>query len=122
MARLLRVQFEGAIYHVTARGNDRRPIFLDDRDRDRFIEKLEENVDILHELADLLLEKETVSGAELDELIFSMRPGIVLPSMKNEADKTAAEDHTGETATDDHSDEIAKEDHADETADKDNIE
>jgi cell division protease FtsH len=41
---------------------------------------LQENVDILHSLADLLLEKETVLGKELDELILSMRPGIVLPN------------------------------------------
>ena len=45
MARSLRVEFEGAIYHVTARGSDRHPIFLDDRDHRRFIEKLGENVD-----------------------------------------------------------------------------
>ena len=31
---------------------------------------LNENLDILHSLSELLLEKETVSGAELDELIF----------------------------------------------------
>ncbi len=43
---------------------------------------LKENIDILHKLAELLLEKETVLGNELDELIFSMRPGIVLPSKK----------------------------------------
>ncbi len=41
---------------------------------------LKENIDILHKLADLLLEKETVMGAELDELIKTMRPGIKLPS------------------------------------------
>jgi cell division protease FtsH len=41
---------------------------------------LEENIDILHKLSELLLEKETVMGAELDELILSMRPGIQLPS------------------------------------------
>ena len=40
---------------------------------------LEENLDILHKLAELLLEKETVLGKELDELIRSMRPGIDLP-------------------------------------------
>ncbi|MBF0103664.1 MAG: cell division protein FtsH, partial [Desulfobacterales bacterium] len=39
---------------------------------------LEENIDILHKLADLLLEKETVMGAELDDLIMRMRPGIQL--------------------------------------------
>ena len=45
---------------------------------------LKENLDILHKLAELLLEKETVQGKELDELIFSMRPGIELPSIKPE--------------------------------------
>ncbi len=45
---------------------------------------IEENLDILHKLAELLLEKETVQGKELDELIFSMRPGIELPSIKPE--------------------------------------
>ena len=33
MARPLRVQFSGALYHVTARGNERKPIFRDERDR-----------------------------------------------------------------------------------------
>ncbi|WP_035240106.1 ATP-dependent zinc metalloprotease FtsH [Desulfobacter vibrioformis] len=35
---------------------------------------LEENIDILHALTDLLLEKETVMGPELDDLIVSLRP------------------------------------------------
>jgi len=48
---------------------------------------LKENLDILHKLAELLLEKETVQGKELDELIFSMRPGIELPSAKISEDK-----------------------------------
>jgi putative transposase len=33
MARPLRVQFSGALYHVTARGNERKPIFGDERQR-----------------------------------------------------------------------------------------
>jgi len=37
MARPLRVEFEGAYYHVTARGNERRPVFRDDEDRARFL-------------------------------------------------------------------------------------
>jgi putative transposase len=37
MARPLRLQFPGTIYHVTARGNDRRPIFEDDDDCARFL-------------------------------------------------------------------------------------
>ena len=30
MARKLRLQYEGAIYHITARGNGRRKLFIDD--------------------------------------------------------------------------------------------
>ncbi len=43
---------------------------------------LNENIDILHQLAELLLEKETVKGDELDNLILSMKPGFELPSKK----------------------------------------
>jgi putative transposase len=35
MARPLRLEFAGALYHVTARGNERRSIFLGDADTDR---------------------------------------------------------------------------------------
>ncbi len=35
MARPLRLEFAGAVYHVTARGNERRSIFLGDGDEDR---------------------------------------------------------------------------------------
>jgi hypothetical protein len=37
MARRLRVQFAGAIYHVTIRGVERRRIFDDDAGRDRVL-------------------------------------------------------------------------------------
>jgi len=33
MARPLRLELPGGIYHVTARGNERRSIFRDDADR-----------------------------------------------------------------------------------------
>jgi len=33
MGRPLRLEFEGALYHITARGNERREIFRDDDDR-----------------------------------------------------------------------------------------
>jgi len=48
---------------------------------------LNENLDILNKLAEVLLEKETVLGAELDELIRSMRPGIQLPFNKSKENK-----------------------------------
>jgi hypothetical protein len=41
MARPLRIEYPGAFYHVTARGNERRAIFRDDRDRERFLSYLE---------------------------------------------------------------------------------
>ena len=40
MARPFRCQYEGTIYHVTVRGNERRSIFRDDEDRRRFRETL----------------------------------------------------------------------------------
>ena len=43
-------------------------------------EILDENMDLLHRLADLLLEKETVLGNELDELILEKRPEFDFPS------------------------------------------
>jgi cell division protease FtsH len=52
---------------------------------------LKENLDILHKLAEILLEKETVMGKELDELIHSLRPGIKLPSKTPEDLETTAE-------------------------------
>ena len=38
MSRPLRIEFPGAIYHVTSRGDRREPIFDDDRDRQAFLE------------------------------------------------------------------------------------
>jgi REP element-mobilizing transposase RayT len=42
MARPLRIEYAGAVYHVMARGNQGQPIFRDDQDRRRFLETLEE--------------------------------------------------------------------------------
>ena len=42
MARKLRVQYPGAIYHVMNRGDRRELIFMDDADRQRFVETLGE--------------------------------------------------------------------------------
>jgi REP element-mobilizing transposase RayT len=40
MARPLRIEFPGAIYHVTSRGDRREPIFDDDADRETLLEVL----------------------------------------------------------------------------------
>ncbi|MEK7752539.1 MAG: transposase, partial [Acidobacteriota bacterium] len=45
MPRNLRVQYPGAVYHVTARGNGRQAIFYDDADRERLLERLAESVE-----------------------------------------------------------------------------
>jgi cell division protease FtsH len=72
---------------------------------DRAKEILMKNIDILHSLSNILLEKETVMGKELDEIILNLRPGIVLPSdaHKNKADTPVEHqpekqpEHAGET-------------------------
>ena len=42
MARGLRIEFPGAVYHVTSRGNRRQRIYEDDRDGEHFLELLGE--------------------------------------------------------------------------------
>ena len=44
MARPLRIEFPDAFYHITARGNERKDIYRDDRDRERFLGYLETSV------------------------------------------------------------------------------
>jgi REP element-mobilizing transposase RayT len=45
MARPLRIEYPGAVYHVTSRGNARQNIVVDDRDRTLFLEKLAHVID-----------------------------------------------------------------------------
>lgn len=45
MARPLRVQFPGAVYHVTARGNSGQRIFLDPYDHSMFLDTLAEAIE-----------------------------------------------------------------------------
>jgi REP element-mobilizing transposase RayT len=45
MARPLRLEFPGAVYHVTSRGNARQDIVADDRDRTEFLSMLAHVVD-----------------------------------------------------------------------------
>src|SRR5689334_8019736 len=40
MARKLRVEYPGAVYHLMNRGDRREPIFKDDEDRERFLATL----------------------------------------------------------------------------------
>ena len=45
MARPIRIEYEGAVYHVTIRGNERKALFQTDADRQRFIKALAESVE-----------------------------------------------------------------------------
>jgi cell division protease FtsH len=58
---------------------------------------LNKNLDVLHKLAEVLLEKETVMGKELDELIHSLRPGIELPSKSAEDQGATTETAAGQS-------------------------
>ncbi len=45
MARQLRLEFDEALYHVTARGNARDEIYLNDTDRKTFLDLLGREID-----------------------------------------------------------------------------
>lgn len=45
MPRPPRIEYEGALYHVTSRGNGRQVIFHADADRERFLEQLQDNLE-----------------------------------------------------------------------------
>ncbi len=40
MARPLRIEYEGAFYHITARGNEKRRVFLSKADYEKFLANL----------------------------------------------------------------------------------
>lgn len=42
MSRPLRIEYSGAMYHITSRGIDKREIYSDDRDREHFVLLLKE--------------------------------------------------------------------------------
>lgn len=62
----------------TARKIDEEIVILIKKSHETAKKILDENLDVLHKLAELLLEKETVMGKELDELIISLKPDAVL--------------------------------------------
>lgn len=41
MARPLRIEYPGAVYHITSRGNEKKPIYKDDQDRENFLSVLD---------------------------------------------------------------------------------
>ena len=41
MSRPLRIEYPGAVYHITSRGNEKKLVFKDDHDRDSFLNTLQ---------------------------------------------------------------------------------
>jgi cell division protease FtsH len=68
---------------ATAQQIDAEVAKLVDRAYKKAKKLLEENIDILHKLTDLLIEKETVLGPELDDLIAELRPDYDFYGRKN---------------------------------------
>ena len=42
MGRPLRIEYPGSLYHITSRGNEKKDIFLDNNDRIKFLDILED--------------------------------------------------------------------------------
>jgi hypothetical protein len=40
MTRPLRIEYPGAVYHITPRGNEKEIVFKDDQDRENFLNTL----------------------------------------------------------------------------------
>ena len=88
MPRRPRLFVAGGFYHVYCRTHRGEFRFNDSSESKSFIDNaydkaqsvLKDNIDILHHLSEVLLEKETVMGSELDAIILEMRPGFDFPS------------------------------------------
>jgi cell division protease FtsH len=84
----------------TARKIDSEVNRLVMRSYERAQSVLTEYTDVLHKLAEQLLEKETILGAELDEIIRQVRPGIKLPDKPTDKDdKEKPQDDTAPQAS-----------------------
>ena len=79
MPRRPRIEFEGAIYHVMARGNARQKIVRDDADRSRLIDGLEQTV-VRH---DWELLCNVVMGNHIDQLIISRSTAWKIPRVQS---------------------------------------
>ncbi len=73
-----------AYSEATAQKIDAEVVRIIDRSYQNAKKILKENIDILHALTDLLMEKETIMGPELDDLIARMRPDFDFFGRKNE--------------------------------------
>ena len=58
MARPLRIEYNGAVYNVTAQGNEKKPIFKDDKDGKIYFDALQKAEDRYYLQADKLINEE----------------------------------------------------------------
>lgn len=72
MARQWRIEFEGALYHILSRGNERRDIFLHDNDRFSFLDTLGE----LSERFEVVVYAYVLMGNHYHLLIKTNRPNV----------------------------------------------
>ena len=72
MARPLRVEFEGALYHLTGRGNARQRIFADEADCAKFVQLLVESL----ECYDVALHGYVLMGNHYHLIAQSHRPNL----------------------------------------------
>ena len=53
MVRPLRIEYPGAFYHVTSRGNERKEVFKNQKDREKFESATERYGAVLHAFCQL---------------------------------------------------------------------
>ncbi len=111
----------------TARKIDGEVALLVDKAYQTAKKILEENIDILHALTELLMEKETVLGPELDDLIAELRPdfdffgkkNVFIPPTKPVKEETAEPAETDENTDSQKDDTIEIDDTQDTDTDDD---
>jgi putative transposase len=73
MGRPIRIEYPGALYHVTSRGNERKDIFKDDIDRERFLEIVAD----YHDRFDILIHAYVLMGNHYHLVLETPRGNLV---------------------------------------------
>ncbi len=81
MSRPWRIEYEGALYHLLSRGNERSDIFIDEKDRSSFLDAVGEmsqwfDIDIF---AYVLMDNHKYASEE-KRLFEDLRHGLILGS------------------------------------------